>query len=116
MQREVVVLAFQGKKSCFLHALLNVVDISKENMGVTLVMEGESLALLKEITLPSDPLHELYTRVKEGGLIGAVCLGCSRMFGVLELARREGLSINGQMDNHVPLAPYLKRGAQIITF
>lgn len=38
------------------------------------------------------------------------------MMGVLEIVEEEGLPLNGDMRNHVPLAPYVERGAEIITF
>jgi hypothetical protein len=38
------------------------------------------------------------------------------MMGVLDIVEKEGLPLNGDMRNHVPLAPYVERGAEIITF
>jgi hypothetical protein len=113
---EVVILAFEGKKPCFLHALLNALDMSDNGVDVSLILEGESPRLLKEVTLESDSLYPLYRKVKDRGLIKAVCYGCSKMMGALEIAQSEGLPINGEMSNHVPLSPYVERGAEIISF
>ncbi|HQN27380.1 MAG TPA: hypothetical protein PLT43_02430 [Mesotoga sp.] len=116
MAKEVLILAFEGKKPCFLHALLNALDMHEKGFDVSVVLEGQSPSLLKEITLESDPLFPLYNKAKSKGLIKAVCYGCSKMMGALEIAEREGLPLNGDMSNHVPLAPYIDRGATVITF
>ncbi|MDD2334107.1 MAG: hypothetical protein PHD38_06875 [Mesotoga sp.] len=116
MAHEVLILAFEGKKSCFLHALLNALDMFEKGFAVSVVMEGESPSLMKEITNEKDPVHEIYIEAKKRGLIKAVCYGCSKMMGVLEIVEKEGLPLNGDMRNHVPLATYVERGAEIITF
>jgi len=116
MSAEVIILAFEGKKACFLHALLNALDMSEKGIEVSIVMEGESPSLLKEIVNETDALHGLYSEAKRKGLIKAVCYRCSKLMGVLEIVEKEGLPLNGSMKNHVPLAPYVERGAEIITF
>ncbi|KUK90110.1 MAG: hypothetical protein XE02_0695 [Mesotoga infera] len=54
MSHEVLILAFEGRKSCFLHALLNALDMSEKGFAVSVVMEGESPGLMKEITNEKD--------------------------------------------------------------
>lgn len=114
--KKVVVLAFRGEKSCFLHALLNVIDMNEKGFDVKLIMEGQSPKLLSEITKKEDKLFSFYNEVKSKGLISAVCKGCANMMSTLEIAEKEGLPIVGDMKNHVSLAKYIEEGYEIITF
>jgi hypothetical protein len=114
--KKIAVLAFRGEKSCFMHALLNVVDMNDRGFDVTLIMEGQSLKLLSEITKKEDKLFSLYNTVKTKGLISAVCRGCAKMLGTLEIAEKEKSPVIGDMKNHVSLARYIEEGYEIVTF
>ncbi len=114
--KKIAVLAFRGEKSCFMHALLNVVDMNDRGFNVTMIMEGQSLKLLSEITKKEDKLFSLYSIVKTKGLISAVCRGCAKMLDVLEIAEKEKLPVIGDMKNHVSVARYIEEGYEIVTF
>ena len=114
MKKRVAVLAFRGQRSCFLHALLNVVDLMERGAEVVMILEGESPGMLKEITRTDDPLHDLYKKAKPS--IGAVCLACSKMVGALEIAEREALPISSSLNGHVRLSDYLEEDYEFITF
>ncbi len=114
MAKRFAVMAFRGQRSCFLHALLNVVDLKKRGTDVIMILEGESPALLKEITKPEDPLHRLYQEARDR--IIAVCLACSKMVGALDVAKKEELPISSALDGHVQLSEYLEAGYEFITF
>lgn len=116
MDRKVAILAFRGEQSCFLHALLNVLDFQKRGIETALIIEGAATGIIKELVNPENPLNRLYVETKAKGLVKAVCKGCANMMGTLETAEAEGLPISGEMNNHVPLADYVLKGYEIITF
>lgn len=116
MGKKVAFLSFKGEQSCFIHALLNVLDAHEKGMDSILIIEGPATGLIKELVNPENPLHELYLEAKNKGLIKAICKGCAKMMGTLDIAKKEDLPISGEMSNHVPLADYALGGYEIITF
>ncbi len=114
--KKVAILAFQGEKNCFYHALLNTLNIKEHGMDVALIIEGKATKLISEVVKPEYPLHDLYKQIKEQNLISAVCFGCSKMMGTLDVAKDECLPISGEMSGHVPVGEYVLAGYEVMTF
>jgi hypothetical protein len=109
-----VVLAFRGKESCFLHAMLNVIDMKERGLDVAFIIEGEATKTIASVIKPDHKYHQFYEDSK--GSIVAVCEACSKMAGTLDIIKNEGLPIVNKMKGHVPLATYVEEGYCIITF
>ncbi|MGC8602178.1 MAG: DsrE family protein [Desulfomonilaceae bacterium] len=112
----VALVAFNGDQMCFIHVLLNALDMKNKGFDVRMVIEGSATKLIPDLVKASNPLNNLYNKVKEQGLIFAVCKACSSKMNVLESVMAEGLPLADELSGHVSLANYIKEGYQIITF
>lgn len=109
-------VAFQGDPICFIHVLLNALDLDRRSQEVAVVLEGQATGLIPDLARTDHPLNQLYLQAKERNLIDAVCRACAAKMGTLEAAEKENLKIVDDMSGHVGLAGYLERGYHIITF
>jgi hypothetical protein len=110
-----VIFAFRGNPICFVHVLLNAIDLHDRGEVVKIVLEGEATKLIIDLRKPEHPLHVLYKKVKEMDLIDAVCRACAVKMGALETAEAEGLKIVDDMAGHAGMAPYIEKGYAIVT-
>ena len=115
MPEKIVIFAFQGNPTCFVHVLLNALDLKEHGHHVEIVLEGESTTLVEKLLQPANPLHQLYRKVRETGLITAVCRACATKLGALPVIEAEKLPLTGSMSGHPPMTPYLEKGFRIIT-
>jgi hypothetical protein len=113
--KKIAIFAFRGEPMCFVHVLLNALDMNSKGMEGMIVIEGEATRLIPEMERPDNFLNSLYLKVKERGLIDAVCKACSQKMGVLAEVERLGLPVASEMSGHVSMARYLNMGFEIIT-
>lgn len=109
------IFAFKGNSICFVHVLLNAIDLHDRGRAVKIILEGEATKLIIDLRKPEHPLHALYEKVKKLELIDAVCRACAIKMGALEAAEAEGLKIADEMARHVGMAPYIEKGYTIVT-
>jgi len=109
------IFAFKGNPICFVHVLLNAIDLHDRGRAVKIILEGEATKLIIDLRKPEHPLHALYEKVKKLELIDAVCRACAIKMGALEAAEAEGLKIADEMAGHVGMAPYIEKGYAIVT-
>ena len=114
--KKVALFAFDGEVMCFVHVLLNALDLKAKGNEVALIVEGASVKLPPELAKPDNPLHGLYLKVVEAGLIKDVCRACSMKLGVIQAVEALGLPVTGDMQGHVPMSAYMEKGFDIITF
>ena len=114
--KKVVLFAFNGDPMCFIHVLLNAMDLAEKGMEGRIVIEGAAVKLVPEISKEGHPLHALYIKAKDKGLIDGVCLACSVKLEVKEAVETEGLKFLDDMSGHAGVAPYLENGFEVITF
>lgn len=114
--KKVALFAFDGEVMCFIHVLLNALDLKAKGHEVALVVEGASVTIPPELAKPENPMHGLYMKVLEAGLITEVCRACSMKLGVIQAVEALGLPVTGDMQGHVPMSAYLEKGFEIITF
>lgn len=110
-----VLFAFRGDPMCFIHVLLNGLDLHERGREGKIVIEGEAVKLIADIAQDSHVLNSLYKKAKDLGLIDAVCLSCATKLGALEAAKAEGLPLVGDMNGHPGMANYLAKGYEVIT-
>ena len=111
--KKVVFFAFQGEPMCFTHILINAIDMHEKGIKTAIVIEGKATALVKKNIESGNP-H--FKKVMELGLIDSVCKACSNQMGVLEYIQDEtDLVLNGDLNGHPPMEPYIRDGYEIIT-
>lgn len=113
---KVALVAFNGEAMCFVHVLLNGLDMAGQGLDVRLIIEGAAVKLIPELAKPENEFHRLWTKTLEKGLLDAVCRACSNKMGVLDRVQELNLPLAGEMSGHPSLGRYLAAGYKIITF
>lgn len=108
--------AFNGELMCFVHVLLNALDMKKKGHDARIVIEGAAVKLVGELEQEGCPFHAPYAKAKEAGLIDGVCKACSAKLGVLEAVTASGLPLLDDMMGHPSMAAYTEKGYTVITF
>ncbi len=116
MSGKIVLVAFNGEPMCFVHVLLNALDMNEKGYEVKLVIEGSATRLANELNDENAPFGKLYLAVREKGLIECVCHACSSKMGALEGVEAQGLTLCKEMKGHPSLAKYMEQGYEVITF
>jgi len=114
--RKIALFAFNGDSMCFIHVLLNAIDLKAKGHDVRIILEGSATKLLPDMAGEQSPLFRLYGQAKEQGLFEGACKACSTKLGVIEAVERERLPFLGDMSGHPSMSHYLKEGYEIITF
>lgn len=116
MQKKVLLVAFQGQAMCFIHVLLNGLDLQVRGHQCRIILEGEATRLIPEISQEGHFLNTLYRQMLDKGLLEGVCRACSSKMGVLEEVKKEGLPLLDDMSGHPGMARYMEQGFEIINF
>ncbi|MFA7684529.1 MAG: cytoplasmic protein [Syntrophales bacterium] len=114
--KKYALFVFSGDPLCFIHVLLNALDMKERGYEAGIVLEGASTKLLPELTKPEHPLNGLWRKSLEAGLLEGVCKACSSKMGTLEAAKEQGLQLLDEMAGHPSMTSYRDRGYEIITF
>ena len=112
---KVVFFVFRPDPMCFMHAILNAMDLEEKGMWGEMVIEGEATKLVPEVSRPDHFLNSLYLKVKQRGMIYGACLACSTKMGVAEAIAAEDIPLIGTMSGHPPMAPFIKQEYTVIT-
>ena len=117
MEKKFCLFAFNGDPMCFVHVLLNALDMHSKGYTVAVVIEGSATKLIKTFYENETALHrKLYLKLKENKLITAVCRACAATMGVLDAVKAEELPIAGDMQGHPSMSKYIEGGYTILTF
>ncbi len=101
-----------GEKSCFMHVLLNAVQLSEGGAEVRVVFEGASVKLAPVLAAEQNPV---YLKAKALGLLAGICLACSKTLGVYEQNAALGLPMLSDMSGHAGMKPFANAGYDIIS-
>jgi hypothetical protein len=101
---------------CFIHVLLNALDMKAKGCAPKVIIEGAAVKLIPELVKSDNPLNGLWQKNLAAGLIEGVCKACSTKLGTLEAAKEQGLTLLGEMSGHPSMAGYCDQGFEIITF
>ncbi len=115
MDEKICLVAFNPDPMCFMHVLINALDMHERGNQVAVVIEGGATALIDEIRHPEHPVNGFYERVKFSGLIDGVCKACSNKMGSLKAVREEELPLLDSLYGHPSLQDYIDEGYRIIT-
>jgi hypothetical protein len=116
MTKKIALVAFNGDPMCFVHVLLNALDMKARGYDVKVIIEGSATKTANALNDPSAQFAKLYQQVKDQELIDCVCKACAAKMGALPGIEDQGLPLCGEMSGHPSLARYIDLGYQIITF
>ena len=111
-----VLFAFNGDPICFIHVLLNALELKENKHEAGIVMEGAAVTLIPELAREDHPLHTLYLKTKDAGLFYGACQACSAKLGVLDEIKAQEFQLLAGMNGHPGMAGYLADGYTILTF
>ena len=114
--KKYALFVFNGDPMCFVHVLLNALDMKAKGDEAKIILEGASVKLIPELVKSGNPLNGLWKKNVEAGLVEGVCKACSNKLGTLDAAKEQELALLGDMSGHPSMAAYRDNGYEIITF
>jgi len=108
--------AFNGELMCFVHVLLNALDMDAKGENVKIVFEGASTALIPQLAQKQNPFHQLYAESREKGLVAGACKACSAKMQVLDDVIAQDISLLDNMNGHPSISEFQDKGYMILTF
>ena len=114
--KKVVLFVFNGDPMCFIHVLLNVLDMADRGYESRIVIEGAATKLIPELEKQDSPLHKLWEDVKNKSLIAGICRACANKMGTIDQAKSLGLTLLDDMSGHPGIARYREQGYEVVTF
>ncbi len=116
MTKKVALFAFNGEPMCFMHVLLNTLDMHERGYDLKLVIEGAATKMVETLEGPGEPMAALYQQVKDAGLIDCVCKACATKTGALDSAKSQELELCDELKGHPSVARYMEEGFEVIVF
>jgi hypothetical protein len=114
--RKVAMFVFNGSPMCFVHVLLNALDMHGRGDTVQIVMEGEATQLVAELVKPDNWLNGLWQKACSQNLVAGACKACAQKLGARESIQSLGLVLLDDMNGHPGMAAFRDDGFEIITF
>jgi len=113
---KIIFFAFRGDPMCFIHVLLNGLDLFERGMEGKIIIEGDAVKLIPEMAKPEHFLHQLYRKAREEKIIIGACRACSTKLGVADTIEQEGVELIGEMSGHPAMSDFINRGYTVLTF
>jgi hypothetical protein len=114
--KKIALFVFNADPMCFIHVLLNALDMNAKGEEVKIIIEGASVKLIPELVKSGNPLNGLWKKNLKAGLVEGVCRACSSKLETIEAAKEQGLSLLENMSGHPSMSAYRDKGFEIITF
>lgn len=111
-----VIFAFRGDPMCFIHVLLNGIDLYERGLEGLIVIEGEAVTLVPEMSKPGHFLSGLFQKAKNLDILHGACKACSIKLKVEKEIEKQGIALIGDMSGHPSMGSFIEKGYQIITF
>ena len=111
-----ILFAFRGDPLCFIHVLLNSIDMHERGQGGRIVLEGESVTLVGQMAEPGHFLNTLYQKARSMDLFVGACKACATKLKALEAIEKEKIPLIGEMAGHPSMGEFTANGFQVITF
>ena len=111
-----VLFAFRGDPLCFVHVLLNGLDLHQNGQEGKIVLEGESVTLVEKMSQPGHFLSDLFQKAKTAGILYGACKACSAKLKATEAVEKAGIPLIGDMSGHPAMSHFLAQGYEVITF
>ena len=115
-ENKTILFAFRGDPLCFIHVLLNAVDLQERGRDGLIILEGEAVTLVAEMSQPSHFLNTLYTKAKGLGLIHGACRACATKLNALTAIEKEEIDLIGDMSGHPSMGKFIEQGYSVVTF
>lgn len=110
--KKILYYAMTGEKMCFLHILMNALDLKSDGYEVKIIFEGASVKLVPMLEKEN---NILYKKAKDNDLISGVCLACSKVLGVYDELKETNIVFLDDMNGHAGMKSYISNGYEVIS-
>ncbi len=114
--KKFAMFVFNGDPMCFIHVLLNALDMSDKGYEAKIIIEGAATKLVPKLEEKGHPLHQLWKKAKSRGLVDGVCKACANKMETIREVQKEGLPLLEDMLGHPGMARYRDAGFDILAF
>lgn len=114
--KKFALFVFNGDPMCFIHVLLNAMNMKEKGHVVKIIMEGSSVKLIPELFTSQHPLNKLWGKAIDQDLVEGACRACSAKLGTLKDAEEHGIKLLDGMAGHPSMTEFMDNGFEIITF
>lgn len=114
--KKVALFVFNDDPMCFIHVLLNALDMEDRNYEAKIIIEGSATKLIPEMGKKDHPLHVLWEKVKNYGLVEGACKACSKKMEVLHEVEAQDIPVLDEMSGHPSMATYRDDGFEVMIF
>jgi len=114
--KKIALFVFNGDPMCFIHVLLNALDMGHNGYDAKVIIEGAATKLIPELEKKGHPLHQLWKEAKGEGLIEGICKACANKTETIAAAKAQGLTLLEDMLGHPSMRRYVESGFEVITF
>lgn len=111
-----VLFAFRGDPLCFIHVLLNGIDLNQRGHEGAIVLEGEAVTLVTQMSKPDHFLNTPYKKAMDLGLFYGACRACATKLKAIEAIEEQKIPLVGEMTGHPSMGEFMDKGYQILTF
>jgi len=115
-QDKTILFAFRGDPICFVHVLLNGIDLYERGKEGSIIIEGDAVTLVAQMSQPGHFLSTLYQKAKGLKLFQGACKACATKLGAVEAIEKEGIPLIGDMSGHPSMGGFMAEGYDVITF
>lgn len=115
-ESKTIIFAFRGDPMCFIHVLLNGLDLNEKGHEGLILLEGEALTLVPQMAKPGHMLNMLYEKAKKAGILHGACRACSIKLKVDKDIESQGIPFIDDMSGHPSMAAFVESGYRVITF
>jgi hypothetical protein len=114
--KSIAMFVFNGDPMCFVHVLINGLDLNAKGHEVKIIIEGAATRLIPDLDKTDHFLNPLWEKVKQAALVEGACKACSQKMKTLEDAEKQGLALLDDVSGHPGMGRYMDAGYEIITF
>jgi hypothetical protein len=114
--KKIALFVFNGDPMCFIHVLLNALDMGDKGYDAKIIIEGAATKLIPELEKKGHPLHQLWKEAKGEGLVEGICKACANKTETIAAAKAQGLPLLEDMLGHPSMRRYFEAGYEVITF
>lgn len=115
-EKKILIFAFRGDPMCFVHVLLNGIDLHERGMGGHIIVEGDAVTIIPKIADADHFLNSLFVKAKDLGIFKGACRACSAKLKVTKEIENEDIPLIGDMAGHPSMGGYLEKGYEVVTF
>jgi len=114
--KKMALFVFNGDPMCFVHVLLNALDMNDRGYEARVIVEGAATKLIPDLVKPENRLHNLWAKTKKAGLVAGACKACAGKMETLAAAEEQGLTLLADVAGHPAMAHWREKGYEIISF